>query len=73
MVWLIVSWYLIGVVGCIIGTAVDLKKGEDFTAGGLFPLVLAAIAGPIILILSIVHLFDHIKINDIVIIKGKNK
>lgn len=64
-------WYICGIIGCVIGTRVDLYKGEDFTLGELALCSLGSLFGLIILIYAICYHFDQK--GPIVLIKGRDK
>ncbi len=66
-----VIWYLLGVVGCVIASYADLKKGEDFDLGDLLGCTVLSFAGLIVLGFGVAHCVKELELQWPVLIKGK--
>lgn len=66
-------WYLCGVLGCVAGTASELRDGKNFTAGDLVGCTLAALGGMLTLVIGVGVYLSSISKSGKVLIKGKRK
>lgn len=66
-------WYLCGVLGCVAGTASELRDGKNFTVGDLVGCTFAALGGMLTLVIGVGFYLSSISKSGKVLIKGKRK
>lgn len=66
----LILWYLVGLVGSVIGAITDTRSGHDFKVSHALALLFWSILGPIILAIAICYAVDWEKYNR-TLIKGK--
>lgn len=54
MILAAIIWYLVGLIGCVLGTLSDLADGCDFKVSDLIQCVVLSVFGPCTLVLGLV-------------------
>lgn len=67
-----IIWYMIGVLGCVLGTMVDLEKGIDFTRRDAVGCSLISLFGVITFVIGLTGYLSLTEKSK-VIMKGKRK
>ena len=67
----LVAWFSVGLLAAILMVILDYRRGEDFTYEVLGYCIISVLGGLVSIWLLILVFFEHYKIKDKVIFKGK--